>query len=327
MNYVAFYPSKPYWAASKIDFQDPNLRENFRANMSEVVFSRKTDQRSISVCRDGRISLHISGLVNNDSDRFNEVIERWGLYLNHLNVIFLMLDSAVMKNQKLGYFNLHEVTNRDAFTWSCGKNSGETIAIESIAGKFQRARNYDYHAGPVENEEMFFGRELITIESIEDMASMYFNVSEDLDAIEAFSGISRAVSAFKITNFRTSIIFSWFVIESILNMKWEDYLEDSNKKLLNGYSINRNRRETLNGRDYTSSVKSNMLELSGRLDYELYSSINEIRKKRNKIVHQQSGLNLTRCDALTGVGTAIKMAAERWDISVEPNFAISVSGL
>ena len=331
LKYVAFYPSRPYWAVSKIDLEAPDIREHFREQMSEVVFSGSNHGHTIIVSRDGRISLNIAGILQEENGQVDALVDSWGTYLDHLNALFLFLDCAVSKVQNLAYFNLHEVTNRDAFSASDGEQSSESVASESIAGSFQMARSYDWHpihTLPIAYQPMFLGRRLVTAGAISEMADTYFKVVAAHGAIKAYAGIARAVSAYKITNYETSLVFSWFLIEELLNMQWDDYLKKKSKESNGKFQrINKGRRDLLNGRDYTASVRSNILELAGCLEFELFSDINTIRKRRNQIVHQQRGVTVDCEDTQLAIFTALKMAEQRWAVSISPPMGFSISGL
>ena len=79
-----------------------------------------------------RIEALEQGQGPNDHIQIGETVKRWGEYLDYLNTFYLFLDSSTIEIAKLSYFNLHEITNRDAFRvrYEGGKCVGENIAIE-----------------------------------------------------------------------------------------------------------------------------------------------------------------------------------------------------
>lgn len=331
VKFVALYPSRPFWAVTKIDLEAHDLREHFREKMSEFVFHKEKFGHTVTVSRDGRISLNIADLTRAETGKTDNLISSWGIYLDHLNAIYLFLDCAVAKVQNFGYFNLHEVTNRDAFPTSVGELQGESIASESIAGSFQMARSYDWHpthSFPMAYQPMFFSRHLVSAEALSEMTEKYFNAVMVPGAVKAYAGIARAISSYKITNYETSLVFSWFIIEELLNMAWEEFLVQKSAEMPDkGQRINKDRRNLLNGRDYTTSVRSNILELAGSLDFSLFLDINTVRGHRNKIVHQSKGFTVDDNDARLGVSTSLKMAEKRWGISIMPSMGYSITGL
>jgi hypothetical protein len=53
-QFTAFYPSRPFWAGSKVDFADQSREGWFHDQMVEEVFSLATDAYTIKVCRGRR---------------------------------------------------------------------------------------------------------------------------------------------------------------------------------------------------------------------------------------------------------------------------------
>ena len=42
--------------------------------------------------------------------------EKWASYLNILNSMYLIFESEFLKSEKPSYFNIHEITTRDAIS-------------------------------------------------------------------------------------------------------------------------------------------------------------------------------------------------------------------
>ncbi len=133
ITFTAFYPSRPFWAGSKVNFQVPRVDSWFHDQMVEEVYSRETDAYALKVCRDGRILIRISALEHDEPSEahlpIEKIVQRWGDYLDYLNAFYLLLDSATLEIDHLACFNLHEITNRDAFrvTYENGKTTSENI--------------------------------------------------------------------------------------------------------------------------------------------------------------------------------------------------------
>lgn len=100
------------------------------------------------------------------------------------------------------------------------------------------------------------------------------------------SQVNSALSEYHNLNFRQSLVQSWFVIEYYINKKWIKFLYSKQSKIEEDKSrIDSTRRDFLTGRDMTSSIKSNILELNDLLDYDIFEKINTVRGKRNMAVH------------------------------------------
>ncbi len=79
-----------------------------------------------------------------------------------------------------------------------------------------------------------------------------------------------------------AVVVAWTVCEQLLSAAWSSLLEDTK-------SLGRmtgKRRDKLQGRDYTASVMTEMLELNDRIDIDLYGRIEVARKARNDWVHK-----------------------------------------
>ena len=58
-QFTGFYPLRPFWAVSKVNFADQSREGWFHDQMVEEVYSKETDTYTIKVCRDGKILLRM----------------------------------------------------------------------------------------------------------------------------------------------------------------------------------------------------------------------------------------------------------------------------
>src|ERR1700680_1161916 len=100
-QFAAFYPSRPFWAGSTVNFADQSREGWFYDQMAEEVFSQETDAYTIRVCRDGRIMLRVEALEREHDPEahtpIEETVKRWGEYLDYLNAFYLLLDSSTIE--------------------------------------------------------------------------------------------------------------------------------------------------------------------------------------------------------------------------------------
>lgn len=141
------------------------------------------------------------------------------------------------------------------------------------------------------------------------------------------ASFAKSLSEYKVGNYETSIVLSWFVAEGGINLIWGKHIMELNADLPGGEKrINRGRRDFLTGRDFTVSIISNLLELWGLLPNEIFRDIDAVRGFRNKIVHGHSfQLGAEECQLALQI--AQWMIAKEWDIDFTPNMGYSVSGL
>lgn len=232
-HFTAFYPSRPFWAVSKIDFSDPNSLKNFHDLMSEEVYQDSSEAFSVKISRDGRIMLRIETLEKDDVHTeapidIESTVRKWGEYLDYLNAFYLLLDSSVIKLMNLGYFNLHEITNRDAFRvrYENRKNAGENIAIESIASVFQMGRfSSSYGSIPIPNDPRIIMRQVISLDAIADAVGNFRVVMSNPGLEKVLASFTKSISEYKVGNYETSIILAWFISETIINKCWKDHID------------------------------------------------------------------------------------------------------
>lgn len=123
--------------------------------------------------------------------------------------------------------------------------------------------------------------------------SMLFN---DQRSIKMLAETTKSLSEYKLGNFSTSLVLSWFVIESYISNYWSEFLDsksedsffyDENGRRIDYKRMSRERKDKLvDGKDYTVSVILNILELSNALDFNTFRKINSIRECRNAIIHR-----------------------------------------
>lgn len=85
--------------------------------------------------------------------------------------------------------------------------------------------------------------------------------------------------------FASAQLLAWTLTEQALHVMWRDFQLSVSSGENAVTEINKERRKTLEGRDYTVSVITQILSLSGRISDERLTSLDTARKARNKFVH------------------------------------------
>lgn len=332
-KFTAFYPSRPFWAGSKVDFSDQSREGWFHDQMVEEVFSHETSTHTIKICRDGRIMLRVEALeqIQSNEDTIEATVKAWGEYLDFLNAFYLLLDSATIEISRFSYFNLHEITNRDAFRvrYESGKCTGENIATESIASVFQMGRySLSYRQGvPIEYDYQIMMRHVIPLDVIQHAATEFTKVVVTPGLEKTLASFSKSLSEYKVGNYETSVVLSWFITEAALSQLWKSHIDNLNIDFSDGKKrINRDRRDFLTGRDFTITMISNLLELWGALSHTQFQDIDAVRGFRNKIVHNLNfapGSN----EAQLALNTAKAMIDRIWGLRFTPSLGYWVTGL
>jgi len=84
--------------------------------------------------------------------------------------------------------------------------------------------------------------------------------------------------------FGEAIVLGWTVCEQLIENLWKAMLDECGGP--SAGKITGKRRQKLTGRDYTASVKVEMLQVNGRLDDDLYQLLEIARKARNDWAHE-----------------------------------------
>ncbi len=330
-NFTAFYTSRPFWAGDKIDFGTASANLPFTEQMAQVVFSYDTNRLRLRICKDGMVMPHVPKLetqITGDDLSIENKVSWWGRYLDYLNCLYLLLDSATIEVSNLAYFELSEITNKDAFRvrFEDGRWAGEQIASESLASYYQMGRFQSLYPGGPRTDPRILRRIPLRKEIFDTLFANVSIATENTSLLKSLSSISKSIAEYKVGNYETSLMLSWFVCESKLSTQWRIFLDESNRDYPDGSKrISSSRRQTLTGRDYPVSVVSNVLELSGKVPYKAFERINTVRRYRNKVVHQDPDFTCGPTHCQEAVELALKLALQDSGIRVRPNLNFSVS--
>ena len=349
-RYIGFYASRPFWSGAKPDFNSININDSdkFTEIMSEDVFIHETENYKLKLCRDGLILFRLEEIATLLDEYYNNSPKKpldIGLeigylskYLNYLNCIYLLLESSVLKISKISYFELSEITNRDAFSYSFdnGKFSSCSISDQSYNEKFQQGRflncyeictDLTFEQNLSFDSRMFFRSLIIDEETFNHFTSILDSIINDYNNVKILSDLAKGIHEYKIGNYSTSMVLSWFLIEFYLNDIWIKFLDSVNSDEGETKRINSSRMKYLRDRDFHISVIQNMLELFGIISLDLCKRINRLRKMRNKLVHKDSGITCGSAECVDAFDVIIFLIKQSMDIEILLNKSYSFRGL
>ena len=103
-----------------------------------------------------------------------------------------------------------------------------------------------------------------------------------------------AIGGLEDHDYARCLITCWVAIEALLNKRWNEYINNiSHQTVDNGTKfINKNRMRKLKSHDYTASVMTEILSLSGRLSFQEYELIEIVRKTRNDWMHNLKDVSI-----------------------------------
>jgi hypothetical protein len=344
-KFIAFYPSRPFWAVGQIDFDFQKCpadlgdreRKEFSDKMAEEVYVDKGDGYTLKLCRDGQVMLQIEkfeSVIENEAEFTEEFIEElmmeWGSYLDYLNVLYLLLDSAALEIDKFSSFSLHEVTTRDAFLVGPvdgidGKNFPLGTSGESMASFFVKGRYLSYYRQDVpifSDDRIMLRCRPISMAAIKHASKTFSKVMCSSGLEKTLASFSKSLSEYKIGNYRSSVLFSWFIIEAGVNKIWEDHLDKLKQSSLdNCHRINSDRKK------YPAvSIICDSLKRDKLLPNEILKKIDKARKIRNNIVHSLE-VSPAAKEAKLVMQTAKEVIKHIWDLHFEFNPGYSIRAL
>ena len=120
---------------------------------------------------------------------------------------------------------------------------------------------------------------------------------------------ARSCKAYEDHNYSLCLTVAWAIIEKLLQLLWERYVEQNHEREIDGVKvnfINKTRREKLTeSRDFNASVISEILSITNTLPFSLYQEITKVRQTRNNWIHDLEPVS--REIAETSVSMATKL--------------------
>jgi hypothetical protein len=304
--------------------------------MREEVYLHEDAAFNLRISRDGMLMLQVRSLtpvVRGESvppEPIQDTAAWWGKYLDHVNTLHLLLDSAVLSKLNLALLSLTEVTWRDALIirFEDGYLKGGPFLPDSSAESHQLLRYASYcFRGDPSNDSRIFSRRILPIEVFDLLKDNFAAAIRHPFLIQSLASVARSLSQYKVGNYSTSLLLSWFVIEAVINQEWDRFIDSSNRDLENGVKrINAERRKHLSsGPDYPISVVSNLLELADVLPSSDFMRIDQVRRYRNNIVHSKAGFVCGSEHCKMAIQLALDLCTKD-SFKIQPNFFYSLIG-
>ncbi len=340
LGFVSFYTSVPFWANNFIsneeleNFEDEQLKNK----LEEVVFNKENDEFSIKIAQDGMIILRVYNLennmtpwnarLNNPDYTISNDIKNWNDYIEYLNTFYLLLDSSLFELEKETFLEINQLTKKDVMR--------AYFAYFDSLEKFQGCQSASHNQEPIEvykknrlpNSNYHFIKSkmnrFINEKVLHHAVNNFEYCCKDYNLIKILSTLLRSISEYKEGNNETSILFSWFIIESVTIRIWEKHINSINTSFNNGSKrINKSRKNHLE--NLNISVIINLLELMNLIPYELYIEIDKIRFCRNKIVHIDQDYISTSNDAKESILCTKNLIKLNYNLNIFPNLNLIIS--
>lgn len=294
-SYTCFFTSPPFWTDSIPTIPADIEKQQYIKLMSEILFDRAEAGIRIRVARDGLIEIRDANLEQSIEDRRRGVWESaeitavWARYLSLINSFALCLELGCMATMHGTLFDFQEVTindlNRHRYTTDGQFKMGD-FAMGAASAFYLHGR-YTPEYGkntPTGMDQRFVAKVALPVEAIETAFNYFKRIIVDGEFLDCFHTLAKAYGAFKIADFKNSVVLCWFVLERCLNGRYEEHLKHINDEA-GGHRIPPARMKFLDGRDFTSAIISQILELTGAITFGDLDRLDDARRLRNDIAH------------------------------------------
>jgi hypothetical protein len=328
-SYFSFYPSVPFWAVSSPNINGISDNSVFYKKMAETAFLNQNNKFTIQICRDGKIMLHLTELEktnNSGSPSLEHIIKKKRTYLEYLNAFYLILDSETIRIDRRSHFNLHEITIKDIISFSQLPGGGfiETPNHESISSYFNNGRHLSCYSRdtPLSFDQRILTRIPISLAAIESACAVFEKASKSDELVKRLASFTKSLSEYKIGNYETSLVLSWFVIEVLINKKWTQHHNDLQQRISKIRKKENKHFDPFARKDLKISVCSNLLALWGKLSLDQFQDISAARQLRNNIVHGNT-ITPSADDAQLAMNVALDLIDSHWHIRLSPSMGYS----
>ncbi len=332
-NFTYFYTNPPFWAGEEPNWAELELRPDFEEYFSEIVSSHSKDGIIVRVARDGMVEIShekLEGQVKGENEPadFEHGAKLWNEYLKLCNIYTLILDGVTVREKKSAQFEFREITSTDAQRTTYEENNQTSAGIppNSVVGHYfmQRFRSTHRPGLPLRASFGLTSRWPLPLTILQSTFELFIAVCASPSLSESIYSLSKAISEFKKTNYRLTIVLSWFIVEAILKDTYSTYLtnlRDSSSR------INADRRKFLEGRDFTAGVMSNILEIAEVIDISVLKRIDKLRQLRNDVAHSLNRRNIDMLEALESLQLAIELILKDTTLEMSLNLSLSMRSL
>jgi len=287
-KYVGFYLVEGMWAGAKPDYSKFNdgywLTPEYTKLMEEIVVSLKDDDREVFIARDGLIAYRDKEL--DKAVEPGKDFPRIETYAEILNALFLVMVSVITEDSQIKYHTYFEISHHDfvPVTYEGSDWKGAGVPTKSMASQYLNKRFLSYIPHNMTNSLDIYldspPRPVVSEDTLKKAVELFFGVVTDKRSARLFGRTNKALAEYASTAFSDTILITWLQIETYLYDLLKGYMRKEGSSRFNA-----DRRKRLS-KESTVSEAIEILEVAGQLDTDLYKRLCEVRRIRNKIVHE-----------------------------------------
>jgi len=263
----------------------------------------------------------------NDWPEYDEAVSVVALRVRIINVYLACLYSALQAVQDADHEKMI-VTPPDLNPYTQFAPPPEGIDDLFVLGLTRRTQAGTFSLGIESNLRHTFQQDITqaTLVKSFEMLEELLGLNSD-DALLFSEMLLRSRKAYEDLDYNLCLILAWTMTEKMLFLFWDRYIAANRTRTIDGMTIpfiTNSRIETLNNTtNFTASTVAETLSLLDVLPFDLYMRMVDVRKRRNKWVHELQPVS--RVDAETAVKLAANMLKSAEGIDLPARLRVSVS--
>ncbi len=322
-NATAYYLWPPVWVGGEPTATGMNMNLN---ELTTIVYERQIQSSmSMKVHRDGMFIFDLSSwergifpldMALQSQETIQDAVQammqsRVELLNAHLACLYTAIgriDGYALGTMTLSPWNIIDFETFDGQMKPVSPRSDDLLQRLYML-KTENDPNY-LSGSPILSGLRIGMRPVISIAAVEEAFRLFLVKLQSPNArVLLFVDLyMRACKAYEDYNDSVCLVTAWTLIESLLQQKWNQYIESNRRQIADGTNtvvINADRRGTLLGRDFTASIVAEILSLAALLPFELYKDITTVRQARNRWMHSLK--SVARKDARLSISVAERM--------------------
>lgn len=332
--YIGFYTHQEIIAVGKDDkhlFDEHEFGfESYRIrDFRKFIFEYESNNFSVKINRRGLIGIRIHSIESelplhqgNASSISENSLKKWALYVEHVNAFQIALMTASLScGNKFDICSVDDLEREDIVILNPD--------FQSIAGMVD-PNNSTYIRMRKSIGHSFISSTHCLFEEHFNYAVQVFEQLISSSSTSHAATLARARAYYGKGNNNLALVVSWFDIEVLLKKKLKTYLIDPvNNTIVNDKTnarrFNKDRVKKLVDEMEVSQVIE-MLELLNIISFDMYESITQCRKERNKLVHRYNH-NVKSTIAATCADELLRLINSTFGIELKVSFSSSYSNI
>ena len=317
-DFVGFYPGTHFWIDRVLDWNSDEAAKRLSGMTAEIGYMKDAQSFKAAVTIEGLVLLHIGKLASTrphmgiPAER-EAAVQWWDEYLDHIHALQILFETVSLRQgHAYNYVSVVELTPEDTCTFGMfewqpvrgNHSNGRTMLSDRFAARDWLRHKAEMFTPKEVTDHWSFNYVTLSIANLDEIFSNFEALTAHPIKIKWFSFIAKSKTAFGRGDFRVAFMLSWFVIESACIDTY--------------YSLNPSvpRPTATTTNHVTMHVAQQDIFAKQAIDQNTFDAINQLRKIRNKLIHQPHQTICTQNDSIKAHDTALKFACANLNFGV-----------